>query len=452
MRFRKIFLIFLTSFAFLLSLDSRFSQQKENKKYPSPHYIHPLPSLNNGRPFNLDAESYSQERVLVKFSPRLNPSYIASILASYSAKKIRKLSPLDIYVIKIPDHSSVEEMLWLLKKNPDVEYVEPDYSVTIATIPNDPLFSFQYALYNSGDLNGLPGNPPVKLRADIKAPEAWEETTGNEGVIIAVIDTGIDFLHPDLKSKIQQGGRDFVNDDFDPTDDHGHGTFVAGIIAADTNNGEGIAGVCWKCKLLPIKAIGEEGYGYYSWLIQSILWAAEKGAQVINLSVSAYGNSEGLREALQFAHEKDIVIAAAAGNHGIKQVSYPATFNEYCLAVAATDFTDSRTNWSNYGPEIDVAAPGAKLLSSVPTWKEPSEYLPYAFGWGTSYATAHVSGLAALIKSIKPWLKASEVMSIIRYSSDDINSDKYPGKDEYIGYGRINMEKALVPRKIINSP
>jgi subtilisin family serine protease len=129
-------------------------------------------------------------------------------------------------------------------------------------------------------------------------------------------------------------------------------------------------------------------------------------------------------------------------------VYYPAAYDAYCLAVAATDYNDTRTTWSNFGPEVDVAAPGDWVLSIVPTWYWGPDYLPYAFGDGTSASAPHVAGLAALIKGLKPWLSVDDIMNVIRFSADDVNSTEYPGRDDYIGHGRINMEKALVPIKI----
>jgi len=366
-------------------------------------------------------------------------------IAAYQSRKLKRIPRLNIYQLQIPEYITVEEMLYVLSRNPDVEYAEPNYIAHITVTPNDLYFSEQYALYNSGQEFGPPGSPQQGTsRADIKAREAWEETTGLEDVIIAIVDSGVDFDHPDLDDKIQSRGRDFVNDDFDATDDLFHGTFVAGIAAAETNNSAGISGVAWNCKILPVKVIDITEEGEYIWIIDGIRWAADNGADVINLSIGGDVYSLALEEAVKYAYEKNIVVVAATGNDG-GSVLYPAAYENYCLAVAATDYDDFRTTWSNYGPEVDVAAPGEQIISLVPTWYWGPESLPYAYGDGTSLAAPHVSGLVALILSIKPTLNAADIMNIIRYTADDINSINYPGKDEFIGYGRINMEKALVP-------
>ena len=362
-------------------------------------------------------------------------------------------------MLEIPSHTTVEETVHAMRLNPDVAHVSPDYVISITAVPKptDNFFVWQYYLFNEGQEIGFPG-PQGKNRADIRALEAWEETRGNEDVVIAVIDTGIDFDHPDLMDKAISRGYDFVNDDNEAADDHGHGTFVSGLAAAKTNNKEGIAGVSWDSKILPLKAVDSDGSGYVSWLVEAIRYAADNGAGVISMSLgfSLEPGEEvpSLEEALVYANANGVVCVASAGNES-SSVLYPAAYDEYCLAVASTDYNDSTPAWSNFGPEVDVAAPGAKIVSLVPTWLpgliwNDFTLPPYGFGDGTSASAAIVSGFVALIKGIKPWLSPDQIMDVIRYSADDVNADEYPGKDEYIGYGRINMEKALIPIEITN--
>jgi thermitase len=406
--------------------------------------------LNQSLPFRSRGIEYASDQVLVKFRPTLSTQAVKTTLAAYETKMMKRIPRVDVYQLRIPEGTNVEEMLYVLRQNPDIEYAAPNYKAYIAVTPNDPLFYLQYALRNTGQEIGIPGSPAGKARADIKATTAWDETRGDEEVLIAVVDTGVEFEHPDLQNKIESNGRNFVNDDFDVADDNGHGTFISGIIAAATDNNEGIAGITWNCKILPVKSMDEEGSGYYSWIIEGIIWAVDNGASVINLSLGGDVADPSLESALKYAYDNDVVIAAAAGNDS-NYVLYPAAYDAYCLAVAATDYDDMRASWSNFGPEVDIAAPGERIVGLVPTWYWGPDSLPYAFGLGTSASTAHVSGLAALIKSIKPWLTSSEVMNVIRYSADDVNASEYPGKDDFIGYGRINMEKALVPIRITSS-
>jgi len=392
-------------------------------------------------------QRYASGEILVKFRPTLSEVQVANLIEMYQSRAVKKIERLNVYQVQIPEYYSVEEMVHAFDRNPDVEYAEPNYIARITATPNDLLFREQYALHNTGQDIGVPGSPSGTPRADIKAPEGWEETKGTNATVIAILDTGIDLLHPDLQSKVVSGGRDFVNDDFDATDDNWHGTHVAGIAAADTNNTEGIAGVAWNCRLLPVKVLDEEGLGYYSWIAEGIRWAADEGADVISMSFG--GPSEGgiLREALNYAKAAGVVLVASAGNDD-DSVYYPAAYDEYCLAVAATDYNDERPDWSNPGPEIDVAAPGIRIISCVPTWFWGPGSFPYGYAGGTSQAAPHVAGLAALIKDLKPWLRVDEIMDIIRYTAEDVNSATFPGVDDFVGYGRINMDIALVPIKL----
>ena len=448
---RKIaFLVLLLS---LILTSFSFQRHKVERGRPREVQLRgrAIRSLNGGRPFQKQGPRYVPGEVLVKFKPTLRNQVIEATLAAYSTKKIKRIPRLDIYELQISKHFTVEQMVYALNQNPDVEFAEPNFIARVAATPNDAYYKYQYALHNTGQEIGISGSPSGKSGADIKATAAWDETKGTAEDIIAIIDSGVDFDHPDIKNKVVSRGRDLVNNDFDATDDLGHGTFVAGIAAADTNNSEGVAGVAWNCKILPVKVMDKEGQGDYGWLVEGLIWAADNGADVINLSLGGSDTSESLRQALKYAHDKGIVIAAATGNEG-SSVLYPAAYDEFCLAVAATDYNDAQTSWSNFGPEVDVAAPGDRVLGPVPTWYWASlgdpESIPYAFGSGTSASTPHVAGLAALVKSSKPWLTADEIMDIIRFTSDDVNSAEHKGKDDLIGYGRINMEKALVPIKI----
>lgn len=403
-----------------------------------------IAAFHDGLPFQRMKAAFSQDHILVKFRPRLSIQQADAIFKAYRMVLAKKIPEIPIYLGRLPRGISVQEALSALRENPDVAFAEPDYKMYITDLPDDPLFPYQYALLNTGQVIPTGSYPQGIPGADIKAVPAWDITRGNEKTIIAVIDTGVDLRHPDLRAKLASSGLDLIHGCIGAEDDHGHGTFVAGIVAAQTDNGEGIAGVARDCKILPIKAIGKNGEGWYSDVIHALVWAVNNGARVINLSVGGPGPSHALEEALRYVHEADCVITAATGNRR-GPVVYPAAYDAYCLAVAATDFQDVRASWSNFGPEVDVAAPGVKVLGCIPTWMEEAGDSPYAYGSGTSYATPHVAGLAALIRSAKPDLSADAVMDIIRFAADDVNGDQHPGPDPYIGYGRLNMEKALVP-------
>ena len=405
--------------------------------------------INGVRSSRSIGNHFAPDQVLVKFKSFLPEPMREATFTAYQTKKLRRIPGLDIYKLQIPEGTSVEEMLYLLDQNPDVEYASPNYYRYLTIAPQDTLFNEQYALYNSGQVAGPPGSPQGKNRADIKATAGWEETTGDETVIIAIIDSGIDLEHPDLINKISPKGYDFVDGDSEPEYNLWHGTHVAGIAGAETNNEKGIAGVAWNCKIMPLKVVEidpvEGPIITDDKAIEAIRYAADNGAKVINISFGGPDPNPLLEEALKYAYDQNVVIVASTGNED-SAVLYPAAYNDYCLAVAATDQDDNRVDWSNYGPEVDVAAPGENILSCYPVdlVSEPSQ-LPYGWASGTSMATPHVAGLAALIISLKPHLTAAQIMGVIRYSADDINSSVYPGKDDYVGYGRLNMEKALAP-------
>ncbi len=394
---------------------------------------------------------YAEDRVLVTFRAGFAVRSVGPTLEAYGARSLASVPRAGFHVVAVPEGVSAADFIAALDRNPDVASARPDPIVRISVRPNDKYFGDQYALSNSGQvLDDLPGQPQATAGADINATGAWDETKGDSGVIIAVLDTGVELSHPDIKNKIVSPGRDFVGGGPDASDDLWHGTHVAGIAAAETNNELGIAGVGWNCNVLPGKVIAASGEGDYGALILAIYWAVDQGAGVINLSLGGEARDDDLLAALKYAYEHNVVVVAAAGNEA-GPVLYPAAYDQYCLAVAATDYGDHRADFSNKGSEIDVAAPGVDVLSLYPTWDTPEGFAPYVYANGTSMATPHVAGLAALLKSLKPRLTAGEIMNIIRYSADDVNATAFPGNDDELGYGRINAERALAPYELKTS-
>jgi len=395
---------------------------------------------------------YATDRVLVRFRPGVDETYADGLLRSYGFPAVRRISGIGVYSVRTAPGATIVETLALLRRNPDIALARPDYRIRLAEIPNDPYFlNYQYALRNNGGVLDIdPENrPQMTAGADIKATAAWDVAKGDAETIIAIVDTGVDMTHPDLVGKLVSTGHDFANDDEDATDDVWHGTHVAGIAAANTNNGVGIAGVAWNCRILPVKVTDANGDGFYSWIIDGIIWAADNGAKVINLSLGGDVDDPFLKEACQYAHDKGVVIVASAGNDGLLGVLFPAAYDDYVLAAAASDYNDDIADFSNFGPEIDVAAPGVLILGPVPQFYADATFgsgsLPYVFATGTSASAPHVSGMAALIRSAKPDLSVDDLMKVIRYTADDVNKAEFPGRDDHAGYGRINMARALVP-------
>lgn len=237
--------------------------------------------------------------------------------------------------------------------------------------------------------------------------------------------------HPEFNGKLVEG-YNVLNDTNKPQDDNGHGTHVSGIIAAKTNNKDGIAGMTWKSKLMPIKAIGADGSGSAVDIAQGIYWATDNGADVINLSVGNYTSSAALKEACRYAYENNVVLVAASGNDASDQPSYPAAYEEV-LSVAAVDHLKERADFSNFGDYVDVAAPGVDIPSTY-------IYSDYASLSGTSMACPHVAALAALVRSVHHDMKAHDVMEVIRKSALDLGP---PGHDQLYGYGMIDVNRTL---------
>ena len=298
-----------------------------------------------------------------------------------------------------------------LEEDPRVESVDYNYVRRTLSRPNDPEFARQWGLKKTG------------------FPEAWKRKTGRE-VQIAILDGGIDGRHPDLRGKIV-AQRDLVDEDEVAEDSSfGHGTHVAGIAAASTGNGQGIAGGCPKCGIMVGKVV-EYGEGYDFDIAEGIIWAVDEGAEVVNLSLGAPVQSNLLEEAISYAKSKDVVVVAAAGNFapfGNPKV-YPAAYPD-TIAVAATNIRDKRDSYSSYGGWVDVAAPGVRIYSTLPGKR-------YGYDSGTSMAAPHVAALAGLLAG--EGLSNSSIRKRIESSAVDLGKK---GKDIYYGYGRINALKA----------
>jgi thermitase len=251
------------------------------------------------------------------------------------------------YQIDAPSGTDLAALRARIAADSDVAFVEPDYVYHASVIPNDEFYSRLYALPR------------------VAADSAWDRTTGSPDVLVAVIDTGIYAGHPDLAGNVV-AGTDFVNDDGDASDDEGHGTHTAGIIAAVGNNGRGVAGMCWQCQLLPVKSLDNEGSGSATTVAAGIRYAADRGARVINLSLGGDRNSRLLHDAVKYATNRGALVIVAAGNEAQEgnPVEYPAAYPEV-LAVAATDQDDRHAPFSNYHSYVDVAAPGVNIGSTI---------------------------------------------------------------------------------------
>lgn len=346
------------------------------------------------------------------------------------------------HILHLLPGANINELLTALSRDPLIAKTSLNYIAGIQREePSDPFFYFQYALYNYGQIY-YPGNLQSGLSgSDIKALEGWDWTIGRAEVIIAVVDTGVASDHEDLFDKVITG-YDFIHDRIDAMDDNGHGTLVASIATADTDNYLGSAGVCWMSAIMPVKTFDSTGSGDYLAIAAGIRFAADHGAHILNLSFGGVDDSFILKDACRYAFERGCVLVAATGNDST-EVLFPARYDEYCIAVGASDAEDLIAPWSNRGHQVDVVAPGVFVFGALFSPDEPDNLNLYGWGSGTSFAAPHVSGAAALLLSYKPFLFNSQVMGLIKYTADDVNNRLYPGVDDYMGYGRINLKTLL---------
>ncbi len=352
-----------------------------------------------------------------------------------------------IYHLEIAAETDVSKAVAALSVNPNIEWAEPDYIAHAVAIPDDPLYGEQWGL------------------AKIDAPAAWDIVTGTQTVVIAVVDSGIDLTHLDLQANLWVNpgeiagngidddnngyvddvhGWNFINGTNNVADGSGHGTQVAGVAAAVTDNALGIAGVCWNCKIMPVRVMADSGVSNYSDIALGVKYAADKGAHVINLSLGGYAYSNALRDAINYAvNEKNVVVVGGAGNDNVSTPFYPAAY-ENVLAVAGTTNVDTKAAFSDYGTWVDVSAPAVEITTTYMggDWGVAS---------GTSLAAPFVAGVAALIRSYHPpteW-NATMVRNQILQTADPIDAlnPAYAGQ---LGFGRINAARAMqAPRPAI---
>ena len=350
-------------------------------------------SDGSGNPprLTLSAEpgEYVPGQVLVKFKPVLSSAGIRSMQDRIGAQSLREISFIRVHQIRLPSGWSVEQGVEFYRRNPNVEYAEPNYlRYAKATTPNDPSFSNLWGLNNTGQtVNGTSGTAD----ADLNAPEAWDITTGSDTLVIAVLDSGVDYNHPDLAANIWSNpgetagngldddgngyiddvrGWDFFDDDNDPMDGHYHGSHVTGTIAARGNNGAGITGVCWRAKIMSLKVGNLFGTNIAS-VAAAIDYAWRNGAKIMNASIGGPNYSQTEYDALSSANSAGVLFVTAAGNESTNNdstPSYPASYSlPNIVSVAATDQNDSLTSFSNFGAgTVHVAAPGTNVYSAQP--------------------------------------------------------------------------------------
>jgi subtilisin family serine protease len=413
----------------------------------------------NGTSRLLKQSAMVADHVMIKVKPGASENEVNQAVLAYGGRVRKKMHAPDLYLVEFQnvDLNSVSQAIQQFgsKDSGLIVYAEPDYiEYALSTTPSDPRFGELWGMHNIGQISGTPD-------ADIDAPEAWDITTGSRNILVAVIDTGIDYNHADLAANtwVNPGeagslstngidddgngfiddcrGWDFYNDDNDSMDDNSHGTHCAGTIGAVGNNSTGVAGVCWNVSLVGIKFLNASGSGFTSDGIDATVYAARLGARLISASYGGGSPTAAGYESIETAAASNMLFIAAAGNSAEDNdvdPHYPSSYtNANLIAVANSTRTDTLSPSSCYGAEsVDLAAPGSSILSTVPN-------NGYGTKSGTSMATPHVAGAAALLWSYNPGMTAAEVKAALMANVD--TNAAFAGK--MMSGGRLNVDRAL---------
>ena len=355
------------------------------------------------------AATWVKGHILVQPRAGLSPADFDNALATQGGKAVGRLGNLDIYVVSLPPAASEQAAANALSHHPNVKFAEVDRLVAPAFIPNDADFASEWHLQT------------------INAPIAWNSSVG-AGVTVAILDSGIDPTHPDLVGQLVPGWN-FYDNNSNTADVYGHGTLVAGVVAALGNNGIGVAGVAWGAKLMPVRVTDTSGIGTLSAFANGLTYAADHGARIANLSFPVQSSSS-TQAAAQYFVNKGGVVFNSAGNYGALD-STPASNS--LVSVSATANTDVLASWSSYGPYVDLSAPGVGIWTT-------SLGGGYSAVSGTSFSSPLSAGVAALMMSANPSLPPSQIVSLLESTAVDLGT---PGYDYDYGYGRVNAAAAV---------
>jgi serine protease len=383
--------------------------------------------------------------IVVKFRPGVSNGRIKQVNQRHTTSVLHSSQFARFKKIEVAKGKTAREMVGLYNGEPDVEYAELNYYAYAFFVPNDTYYNYQW---HFNDAN-----------AGINIESVWDITTGDPNIIVAVLDTGVayeDFKGfqqaPDLANTLFVPGYDFVNNDEHANDDDGHGTHVTGTLAQSTNNALGTAGIAFDCNIMPVKVLSRRGVGTYADIADGIYYAANNGAQIINMSLGGVSDSTTLRNAVAYAYNQGVTIICAAGNEYLEgnAPAYPAAYDEYCIAVGATRFDRTRAYYSNTGSYLDLVAPGGDMYVDQNLDDYNDGVLQQTFGYnpkdwgyffyqGTSMAAPHVSGIAALLISTGV-TGPDAIREALETTARDLGSAAW---DEEYGWGLVDAYAAL---------
>ena len=377
---------------------------------------------DGGNDFGHGKAKFREYEIVMKFVPGTTQAAIDDLLDQYDLAVEAYYAGLEVYVLKTKT-ADIEALITTLASEPLVLWAEPNFIIEGKDdlVPNDPDYHDAATVYA----------PQL-----IGAPAAWAFTTGALSITVAVVDSGVAFDHPEFAGSSIVPGYDYAYNDSDPSDNQGHGTHVTGILVAGLNNGIGMAGLAPGVNVLEVKVLNSSNSGTWAGIAAGIVYAADHGARIINLSLGGPIASQVLSDSIKYAAARGLFIVAAAGNAATYSPFYPAFYPE-TFAVSASDRNDQLWCDSNYGSAVDAAAPGADIWSTYWTVSDPYTYTAMS---GTSMAAPHVAGLAALLLSTRPDLSVADLRAIIQGSAKDLGTT---GPDLFFGAGRINAGAAV---------
>jgi len=475
-------IIFLPILLFVFSFNfSSFAQNTSEIKVRQPTAQEEFPA-------------FAADQIIVKFKPNVPPQAIEALNSEHGASEVRRSSSGGFVTLSLPEGSNVVVKAEIFNRNPIVEYAHPNFFAQAHLVPNDTFYCFQWHYDDSTEWNSTTeacqasaGNPFGGANGGgVGMEPAWDIVTASSTIIVAVLDSGAayeDFNDPnnagcyrnngtlrDCRPTIDTyfqasdlvntnfliiNGSDFVNSDDHPNDDNSHGTHVIGTVAQSTNNSLGVAGLAFGVTVMPVKVLDSNGTGQFDEIADAIRFAADNGADIINMSLGSEFDAQVMEDAVEYAFNLGVLVVTSAGNdfQTGNDTQFPAAYDSFVMAVGGTSYDETRAPYSSTGTYVDIAAPGGNtsedlnndgfvdgVLQQTFDDEDPSSDFAYWFFQGTSMASPHVAALAALILSVDNSLTPTQIRDVIESTAEDKGT---AGRDDEYGFGIIDANAAL---------